>query len=52
MRACPCPITAISDILEPDTAFARINTLTGLHTPTSPDPDFKAKLRQLNPHQY
>uniref|UniRef100_UPI003F4977B7 hypothetical protein n=1 Tax=Amycolatopsis sp. CA-096443 TaxID=3239919 RepID=UPI003F4977B7 len=23
---------------------------TGLHTPTAPDPDFKAKLRQLNPH--
>ncbi|MCI2422492.1 hypothetical protein MOQ72_34200 [Saccharopolyspora sp. K220] len=33
-------------------AWGYLDTSTGLHTPTSPDPDFKAKLRQLNPHQY
>jgi hypothetical protein len=29
-----------------------LNTTTGVHTPTAPAPDFAAKLRHLNPHQY
>uniref|UniRef100_UPI003F492805 hypothetical protein n=1 Tax=Amycolatopsis sp. CA-096443 TaxID=3239919 RepID=UPI003F492805 len=32
--------------------WGHLNTSTGLHTPTLPNPGFKAKLRQLNPHQY
>jgi endonuclease/exonuclease/phosphatase family metal-dependent hydrolase len=32
VRACPCPIVAISDVLEPDTAFARI-TKADTHQP-------------------
>ncbi|WP_280361313.1 hypothetical protein [Nocardia wallacei] len=33
-------------------AWGYLDTTTARHTPTAPDPDFDAKLRHLNPHQY
>lgn len=33
-------------------AWGYLDTRSGVHTPTAPDPDFKTKLRHLNPHQY
>lgn len=33
-------------------AWGYLDVSTGQHTPAAPDPDFDAKLRQLNPHQY
>lgn len=55
----------VTDIFQPGNTFSLmvcgrgergqwgyLNTSNGQHTPTAPDPNFQAKLRKLNPHQY
>jgi hypothetical protein len=49
-RSTKCGTSSLGSRHECD-AWSYLDTTTGVHAPTSPDPDFQATLHHLNPHQ-